>query len=246
MTDRKRAFWRVNFAHRGLFDNDNQVPENSMAAFKAAVEEGYGIELDVQLSKDGEVVVFHDHTLDRMCKVAGNVEDYTYEELHEMRLLDTDETISLLSDVLSVIEQGTGPLIVELKTCRRRNELCRKTYDILQQYKVVYCVESFDPFIVYWFKKNAPEVVRGQLAQRKSDYPKEISRPVAAMLANCCFSFLNKPDFIAYKNVERPRHVHRLRKKGVMLFAWTSTTPDVDQKENDGVIFEQYRPAVRF
>lgn len=239
-------FYHVNFAHRGLHDIANGIPENSLAAFRAAAAEGYGAELDVQLSLDGQVVVFHDDTLDRVCEIHGNVCDHTYEELHEMHLLKTEETIPLFTDVLNVFSKGGGPLIVELKSGKYNDELCRKTCDILKGYPGVYCIESFDPFIVNWFRKNAPEVFRGQLAQPKEFYPETLSSFAAALLSECAFSFLNRPDFIAYKNTRRPSRILRMRKKEVLLFAWTSREPYIDQAQNDAVIFEGYRPPLKY
>ena len=128
----KEKFWHINFAHRGLHDMKKGIPENSLAAFRAAVEAGYGAELDVQLSKDGQVVVFHDDTLKRVCGVEGDVVDYDYEDLRKMSLNGTGETIPLFTEVLKIFEKGIGPLIVELKTGKRNKELCRKTYEILK------------------------------------------------------------------------------------------------------------------
>ena len=245
--EEKAKFTHWNYAHRGLHTADKTVPENSLPAFKAAAEAGYGAELDVQLSKDGQVVVFHDDTLNRVCGVDARVDAYDYNELKNMSLCGTAEGIPLFTEVLEAFGKGTGPLIVELKTGPKNDELCRKTYEILKSYPGVYCIESFDPFIVNWFKKNAPEIVRGQLATKAEDYVKDgRSRFVAKLLADCAFSVLNKPDFIAYQNIERPKAVRRQAEKGVLLFAWTSRTPDVDQKTNDGVIFELYRPDTRY
>jgi len=242
----KENFYHFNFAHRGLYDNNNSIPENSLAAFRAAVSAGYGMELDVQLSKDGEVVVFHDDDLKRVCGVDAPVDSLTLKELKELRLLGTEEQIPLFTEVLEVTEKGKGALIVELKTGHRNKELCQKTLDILKEYKGVYCVESFNPAIVNWFKKNAPEIFRGQLAAHKESYMPKHSKFVAKLLSECWFAVINKPDFIAYENVERPARIEKLRKKGILLVAWTSKVPDVDQAKNDIVIFEQYRPELKF
>ncbi|MBE6017926.1 MAG: glycerophosphodiester phosphodiesterase [Lachnospiraceae bacterium] len=241
----KDNFFHVNFAHRGLHDIDSGIPENSLAAFRAAREAGYGAELDVQLSKDGKVVVFHDDTLDRVCSVHGNVCDFSLAQLKEMSLLRTEERIPLFTEVLDVFNGG-GPLIVELKSGKRNKELCEKTYEILKGYTGVYCIESFHPFIVKWFKDNAPEVFRGQLAQPLVKYPDTVSKLSAWLMAGCRLSFLNKPDFIAYENTQRPARVLAKRKKGTLLFAWTSRKPDVDQALNDAVIFEGYRPQLKY
>lgn len=243
----RSVFMHLNYAHRGLHDISSGVPENSLAAFRMAAENGYGAELDVQLSKDGQVVVFHDDTLNRVCGIDGRVDSYEYSELREMSLLGTGEKIPLFTDVLKTFDGGSDrPLIVELKTGPRNDELCRKTYDILKEYTGIYCIESFNPMIVNWFRKNAPEVFRGQLASPVADYLPGQKKPVAFMLSRCLFNVLARPDFIAYKNVKRPHGVMNARKHGVLLFAWTSREPDIDQKINDSVIFENYRPDPKY
>ena len=234
------------YAHRGLYDNHHGIPENSLPAFRAAAEKGYGVELDVQLSADGKVVVFHDDALRRMCGVPGNVIDYPLDRLREMKLLETEETIPLFTDVLSVLREGAGPLIVELKTGRRNRELCEKTLGILRTYTGVFCIESFDPRIVRWFMKNAPDVFRGQLAQPAECYGAGASPRVSRMLAECRFSFVNKPDFIAYKIGPRPASVLEKRREGILLIGWTSHDAEKDAKENDGVIFEYCTPPLRY
>ena len=234
------------YAHRGLYDNENGVPENSLAAFRAAADRGYGVELDVQLSSDGFVVVFHDDTLDRVCGVRGNVVDFTLAELQGMSLLNTEETVPLFTDVLEILKQGAGPVIVELKAGKRNGELCKKTRDILRTFPGVYCVESFDPGIVTWFRKNAPELIRGQLAQPVEYYAAGMNPLLARMLAGCRFSCLNRPDFIAYRVGPRPARVLRMREKGVLLIGWTSHDFKKDAKENDGVIFEYCAPPLKY
>lgn len=245
MSDRT-AFMRKNYAHRGLHDIESGIPENSVAAFRAAVKGGYGVELDVQLSKDGKVVVFHDDTLKRVCGVSGYVRDYNYDELRRMKLSGTEETIPLFSDVLKVLENGKGSLVCELKNGQANEELCEKTLTLLKTFKGVYCIESFSPSIVNWFRKNASDVVRGQLATTANDYGRA-PKFTAFLLSRCAFAFINKPHFIAYKNVKRPKRILNLCKKhSIMLFAWTSGEPDVDQELNDAVIFEGYRPEPEY
>ena len=234
------------YAHRGLYDNHHGVPENSLPAFRAAVEKGYGVELDVQLSADGQVVVFHDDTLDRICGVHGKVIDYPLSDLQQMKLLDTEETLPLFTDVLAVLRQGAGPLIVELKTGPRNTELCEKTRELLRGYPGVFCIESFDPRIVLWFRKNAPEIFRGQLSQPREDYGTSLPALYSRLLADCRFSFLNRPDFIAYKIGTRPARVLRKRGKGVLLVGWTSHDAVADSKDNDSVIFEYCAPPLRY
>lgn len=154
-TKRQKApFMGRNFAHRGLHSRDMSVPENSLEAFRLAAKAGYGIELDVQLSRDGQVVVFHDDTLDRVCGVHARVDEKSYVELRALGLCGTNNRIPLFSEVLDVIK-GRGPLIVELKNGRRNLELCRKTYALLSDYRGEVCVESFNPMIMGWFRFHA-------------------------------------------------------------------------------------------
>ncbi len=242
-------FSRVNFAHRGLHTASAEVPENSLAAFRRAAEKGYGVELDVQLSKDGYVMVFHDDDLKRMTGKEGKIWDYTKDELQSLSLLGSKETIPLFEDVLNVLKEGAGPLIVELKTGPRNDELAEKTYAFLKTYPRTFCIESFNPFIVNWFRKHAPEVFRGQLATGAKDYA-SYPKPVQKALSGARLSFLNKPDFIAYNyQAPIPKHVEKLRKKGVLLIAWTvrkvADQPGAE-KQFDSVIFEQHLPKLTY
>ena len=246
VTGRQKApFDGVNFAHRGLHSRDKAVPENSLAAFHKAAEAGYGIELDVQLSKDGEVVVFHDDTLDRVCGVNARVDALTYEELSALRLCGTEERIPLFTEVLAVIN-GSGPLIVELKNGPRNRELCEKTNRILSTYRGDVCIESFNPLIVAWFRMHEPHLLRGQLATTMKDYAEDNVTGVRAfLLHNTLLNFLARPQFIAYRIGPRPPLVHLCEALGAMKFCWTSHEPR-NEKGNDGVIFEFYRPKLKF
>ena len=175
----REPFMGTNVAHRGLHSRDKSVPENSLEAFRLAAEAGYGIELDVQFSKDKQVVVFHDDTLDRVCGVHARVDELTYDELKELRLCGSDQTIPLFTEVLGVI-RGRSPIICELKNGRNNRELCEKTYEIISGYRGDICVESFNPMIVAWFRFHAKDLLRGQLAQPTRFYDAEtMSAPLA-------------------------------------------------------------------
>lgn len=240
----KQPFMYKNFAHRGLHKKDKTIPENSLAAFERASAYGYGMELDVQLSKDGQVVVFHDDTLDRVCGVDSRVDEKTYDELSQLSLCGTTQTIPLFSEVLKTV-RGRGPLIVELKNGKRNEELCEKTYALLSKYSGEYCIESFNPFIVRWFKKNAPEVIRGQLANPPKDYNGEVGPITAVILGNCLLNFLARPQFIAYKITPKPFTVKLCEALGAMKVAWTSHDW-VNEKFYDAVIFEFYKPKLKY
>ena len=240
---KKAAFQNRNFAHRGLHTEDKAVPENSLEAFRLAAEAGYGIELDVQLSKDGEVVVFHDDTLNRVCGVDSRVDEKTLQELREMSLCGSEYSVPLFTEVLDVID-GRGPLIVELKTGRRNKELCEKTYAILREYDGDVCVESFDPFIVGWFRFHAKEMLRGQLAAPVEEY-KKMPKFEGFILSNTLLNFISRPNFIAYKIGDRPAMVRLSEKMGAMNVGWTSH--DASSEEGrDAVIFEFYKPELSY
>ena len=244
-TKRQKApFWGVNFAHRGLHTRDKSIPENSLPAFERAARAGYGIELDVQLSKDGRVVVFHDDTLDRVCGVHARVDEKTWAELQELRLCGTEYGIPLFSEVLKTV-RGRGPLIVELKNGRHNRELCEKTYAMLQDYRGEACIESFNPLIVAWFRFHARDLLRGQLASPTRDYLKDMGRGRAFLLSHCLMNIFSRPQFIAYKIGYRPPTVRLAEQLGAMKVGWTSHEPR-NENRRDAVIFEFYRPKVQY
>ena len=200
---------RTLYAHRGLFDNTSAAPENSMPAFRKAVEAGFGVELDVQLSRDGIPVVFHDFTAKRVLRdhdnqpVTGKIRDYTYAELCTFHLLDSTETIPLFQDVLHMIN-GRVPLIVELKIDNMdfKADVCPKADAMLREYPGLYCIESFNPIGVFWFRCHHPEIVRGQLSDCFTKDPKQprVYFPMLVLMENLMFNFLTRPDFVAYNH----------------------------------------------
>ena len=236
-----------NYAHRGLHTKDKTVPENSLVAFDAAVHAGYGIELDIQLSKDGQVVVFHDDTLDRICGVPGRVDAFSMEELRGMHLCGTAQSVPLFTEVLDHVN-GAVPMIVELKTGPRRTELCEKALPILRAYKGPFCIESFDPRIVGWFRKNAPEILRGQLSDRPRNFKGQPWVQKVA-LGNLLTNFVARPQFVAYGPGKKPPLAKLAEAMGALRVCWTvRDTDNITQKQaaNDAVIFEFYRPETHY
>lgn len=187
------------YAHRGLHDNISGAPENSMAAFKLAVEKGYGIELDVQLTKDKVAVVHHDYDLIRSCGVDKKVADMEYEELKEFGLFQSEERIPTFREVLDLV-QGKVPLIVELKIPWKPDNTCIAVSKELEDYNGLYCIESFNPFGLGWYKKHFPQVVRGQLSTDFNKEKIEGSKMQYFILKHLLFNFHTKPDFIAYQH----------------------------------------------
>lgn len=217
------------YAHRGLHDNESNIPENSMAAFEKAVDAGYGIEMDVQLTKDRIPVVFHDETLKRICGAEGKVRDYTYEELQAFTLFSSQERIPLLSDVLKLVN-GKVPLIIEIKVYEKASTVCSIADELIRKYKGAYCMESFHPLAIRWYRKHRSQVIRGQLSENFSTSKKREAFPLF-LVHYLLLNFIGKPDFIAYnhlhkKNISRTLCQHLYQALGV---TWTIRS----QKELD-------------
>lgn len=237
----RSALYGVHYAHRGLFDNDSNAPENSINAIRKAVEAGYGIEFDVQLSKDDIPVVFHDASLKRMCGIDGNVWEYTLEELKKLKLKDSNETIPTLEQVLREVG-GQVPLIIEYKMDRVDTKVCELGNAILEKYQGPYCIESFHPFAVQWYRKNRPDVVRGQLSQNfaKTKYKGIQYFAMTYLLLN----FLTRPDFIAYNHKDAGNVSRRACKMlGALSVAWTIKSQEqyeVAKEKFDLFIFDSF------
>jgi len=191
------------YAHRGLWGEG--VPENSLTAFRLAAEQGFAIELDVQLSRDGEVMVFHDYTLTRMCKTEQRLSDLTVAELGNLTLGDTTERIPTLKEVLTVVA-GRVPLLIELKGESANTALCPRVAAVLDGYEGEWCVESFNPLLLRWFKRNCPEVVRGLLSTNLIKEKKKGSRVLNFALSALLLTFLCRPQFHAWDQ-KYPRRV---------------------------------------
>ncbi len=233
-----KEFKNTLFAHRGLFGNG--VPENSLLAFKHAVDQGFGAELDIHLTKDNKLAVIHDHSLKRTAGVELNIEELTLSEAQKFTLENTDEKIPDLSDVLKLFE-NKKPLIIELKSTKDNvNELCLKTAEILDNYKGVYCIESFDPRCVRWFKKNRPQIIRGQLSEnflrsKKSSLSFFSKLAMTLLLTN----FLTSPDFVAFRFSHRKTLSFRLATNLLKLqkVGWTiRNKEDIKTAQNENII----------
>ena len=192
------AFIDVNVAHRGYYDNEAGIPENSLSCFQAAIDKGFAIELDIQLSSDGVAFVFHDADLERMCGVQGKIWDYTAAELKEMKLLGTEETIPTFEETLALIN-GQVPLLVEYKMDKADNAVCAAGQAVLDEYDGAYAIQCFDPRAILWYKKNAPQVARGQLAEEFWEKEENKGKPLYLILTYMFTNVVTRPDFISYK-----------------------------------------------
>jgi glycerophosphoryl diester phosphodiesterase len=234
------AFAGRNYAHRGLHRRDHSIPENSLAAFQAAALSGYGIELDVRLTADHELVVFHDDTLTRMCGIDGRVQEYTLEELQTLSLLQTQETIPTLAQALEVID-GQVPLIIELKRGKQNRILCQQVLEHIVAYPGDVCIESFDPLILHWFKKHAPDIMRGQLTCSMRKFGKSTNPFYSFLVSRGLTNFLSRPQFISHDVGHKSILIRLSESMGALKFCWTSRDWRYEDA-NDGVIFEHYRP----
>ncbi len=238
------AEMQKNYAHRGLYGGE--IPENSLAAFTAAVDAGYGIELDVQLSADGEVMVFHDAALERMTGEAGKLCEKNLAELSGMRLDGTEHGIPTFREVLAAVD-GKVPLLVELKGENTDTSVCEAVDRILREYHGAYLIESFNPLLLRWYKKNHPEVLRGQLTTNLS---KGLGKNMRnRLLDSLLLNMVTRPDFLAY-DIRCPKripvrlctgffHAHR--------FVWTIRDRDEYRRSEDldaFAIFENFCPPI--
>ena len=196
------AFMGTSIAHRGYFDNEAGVPENSLACFQAAIEKGFAIELDIQLSSDGVAMVFHDADLERMCGVQGKIWEYTADQLKEMKLLGTEETIPTFEETLALIN-GQVPLLVEYKMDKVDTAVCAAGQALLDKYNGDYAIQCFDPRALLWYKKNAPQVARGQLAEDFWENETYKGQPLYLALTYMLTNVATRPDFISYRAIHK-------------------------------------------
>lgn len=239
----------VRYAHRGLHDPALGIPENSMAAFRRAVEHGFGAELDVHLMADGGLAVVHDSSLKRVCGADVCIEDLTAADLARYPLMGTQETIPLLSQVLELF-QGKTPLVIELKVERgNAAALTDGVMAALEGWNGAYCLESFHPAALLRLKEKYPQVLRGQLSQNflKPEEANGLSLPVRFALTNLLTTAFTRPDFIAYGWKDRGNASLRLMKAlyGVHEVSWTvrdRETMDALDRAGAASIFEGFVP----
>ena len=239
----------TDYAHRGL--HDESIPENSLAAYSNAIDNGYGIEIDVQLSSDGEIFVFHDSTATRMCGVDKKISEMTADEIKSLRLLNTDEHIPTLAEVLTLVDAKV-PLLIEVKYYAQTKKLCELLAEALDIYYGSFAIQSFDPRILRYFKKYRPRFARGQLVAKKPkrNEKKEVDsqNPIVTFLLNhLLLNVLSRPDFISIQN-------NHTRELGFVLatevfkakaFIWTVRTKkqyNFFKRQGYFCIFENIRP----
>ena len=229
-------------AHRGLHDKSH--PENSMSSFAQAIEAGYAIELDIQMISDGTIVVFHDESLSRLTDNDGYIKFLNKSDLDILKLTGTKEKIPTLEEVLDFVD-GKVPLLIEIKNQDKVGELEKNTIELLKNYKGEYAIQSFNPYVLEYFYKHAPEIPRGQLAgyfkEDKLSFFKKYA--LKRMLLN---KKISHPDFISYEARHLPNRFVR-KYKVLPLLAWTVKSQSEYMKVVkycDNVIFEGFEPKI--
>lgn len=242
--DRERLLRGKLIAHRGLHAPVGDAPENSLGAFRAAIDAGFAIETDIHVTRDGEVIVFHDDTLTRMCGDDRRPEDLTLEELRQFRLAGSGEGIPTFREFLDTVG-GKVPLLIEFKCTDRATcvRLCAAADEILSGYTGDYLIQSFYPFVLRWYRKNRPSVCRGQLstAFRRDSFARKL-------LGCLLFNFLGRPDFISYEH-KFERHICRricCSVLGAFPVCWTIRSEEeltAAKKHFQTYIFENFLPG---
>ncbi len=232
----------THYAHRGLWNET--IPENSLSAFASAADSGYGIELDLQLSADGVVFVCHDHDLFRMTGIHKSISSCTAAELDKLRLNGTTEKIPRFTEVLSLVA-GRVPLLIELKGESLNTALCPAVNHVLSTYDGPYCVESFNPILLRWYKKNRPDIYRGLLYTNTCQDLR--ASLLNLLLTSMLLNFICRPQFLAYHDSCRSmfpvRFLRRFQSLG--FYAWTIRDPaqlNAVTKDHAYAIFENILP----
>ncbi len=222
----KNISWlnEINIAHRGLHDISKGIPENSIIAFDNAIRNNVAIELDVHVIKDGNIIVFHDDNLIRCCNLNKKIKDCTLEDIKKVKLFNTDYKIPLLEDTLSYID-GKVPLIIEIKTDMPYYIVCPKIVKLLKTYKGTFAIKSFDPLIVYWFKKYYNYITRGMLI---SNFNKEKKFKIIKklLISSMIFVPLCKPDYLSVQlQMLKSKKIKQIKKKkNLPVLGWTFKT----------------------
>lgn len=215
-------------AHRGFHNISNKIPENSMYAFQLAISNNIAIELDIHLLKDGNIVVFHDDNLLRMTGINRPLKKCTYDEIKNLKLLNTNQTIPLFKDVLNLVS-GKVLLDIEFKTDNKTGLLEKLACNLLDNYTGKFIVKSFNPFSVLWFKNNRKNYVRGILSRKFYDF--KIGKINKIVIEKMLFNFLIKPNFIAYDINSMPnKKIENYIKNGGTVIMWgNSSIADIEK-----------------
>lgn len=234
-------------AHRGLHSKRKSIIENTESAFAAAIKGNYAIECDVQLSTDGEAMVFHDDDLDRLTEAKGPVKAQTAMELKRVKLKSTTDRMLTLAELLEQVDRRSS-LVIELKSLWDENDaLAKRALQVLENYKGACCLMSFDPSLVACLRKFSPHTVRGIVADRAT-HPYYNALPLAKRYAMRTFGHLaqTQPHFVSYNWRDLPfEPVTEIRRLGHPVITWTVRSKEEASQALrycDQVTFEGYVP----
>ena len=221
---------KLPIAHRGLHSNANNIYENTKESFLAAVNENYAIECDVVLSKDHEVVVFHDENLKRLCNLDKNVSNLTMNELRSLKIYESNSNIISLDEMLHVVSAHV-PIIIEIKG-KFTPFIEERIQEIIRSYKGPIALKTFNLKSVEWLIKFLPYVYKGLVIDSNTNNFEAIL-DLNIDFVSCDIEFIES------------NLVDRLKKKGLPIITWTVDNEDKKKKANliaDNIIFENIRP----
>lgn len=227
-------------AHRGLHDGNKEIIENSIEAFRKAMDKDYTIELDVHILKDNTVVVFHDDNLKRLTGIDKRIKDCMYDEIKNIKLVNKNTYIPKLKDVLELVN-GEVPLLIELKTDNKTGKLERRLVELLKNYKGQYAIQSFNPFSIKWFKKNNPAIIRGQLISKFKN--ERINKIKKYILTKMILNSITKPDFISINIHDINENKLKKIRERKCVIGWTVRTKQEYsnlKKQYDNLICELF------
>ena len=247
--DQRAWLTQKGFAHRGLHDALNNIAENSLPSFEAAIEHGFGIELDVHLSSDGIPMVFHDEELGRMTGVEGEICDYSSDELKTLKLIPSQSKIPTLKESLELVN-GQVPILVEVKNYGKPvGPLEMAIANVIKDYEGPLTIQSFNPMSLKWFYKHMPHIPRGLIAYSFPVEEVPMKASTRFLLKNLLFTPICKPHYIAYEHQDLARHrlrrLHRMRLRGTPVLVWTVRSQEhanLAMKRADNIIFESFLP----
>lgn len=226
-------------AHRGYHNNKKGIPENSVLAFKKAIDNNYLIELDVRLTKDKKLVVFHDDNLKRVCGVNKMVKDLTYRELLRYNLFDTTLKVPLFSDVIKLVN-GRVPILIETKYHNRYGVLEKILINELSNYKGLYAIQSFYPMSLLWLKINTKDIPIGLLS---SNFKNDLNRLKSIIGKTLILDLFFKTDFISYDVKGLPNNYLSYKRNKKKIVIWTIKNKkdyDLARQYTDSLICENF------
>lgn len=226
-------------AHRGYHNNKKGIPENSVLAFKKAIDNNYLIELDVRLTKDQKLVVFHDDNLKRVCGVNKRVKDLTYRELLKYNLFNTTLKVPLFSDVIKLVN-GRVPILIETKYHNRYGVLEKILINELSNYKGLYAIQSFYPMSLLWLKRNTKDIPIGLLS---SNFKNDLNRLKSIIGKTLILDLFFKTDFISYDVKGLPNNYLSYKRDKKKIVIWTIKNKkdyDLARQYTDSLICENF------